>query len=335
MKAMHWILLILVGCLIVGCLWIVDSIQRREPTKLTGSAMGTSWMTIINHRLSLEDRERIKIQMDEELSRLDQIFSTWDLESELSYWNRSQSVQAQPVSPELAEVVALALEIGRASEGFFDPTLLKLVDHWGFGPQSSQGEWVAPSEEEISKAREATGGEGVEFTVNPPQLRKLHPGVQLDLSGIAKGYALEKLADLLEKRGERDFMIELGGEVVGRGERGNVKGWPVGVAHPYAPDTGDPAKKVILLNEAMATSGTYYQQRVFHERTTSHILDPRTGKPPEHNTVSVSVIHEDAAVADAWATALLAAGREEGQALAERNGIVALFLERPQSPPNN
>jgi thiamine biosynthesis lipoprotein len=152
-------------------------------------------------------------------------------------------------------------------------------------------------------------------------LRKTRPDLQINVSAVAEGWALDKLAKHLESIGITKFLLEIGGEVLGRGE------WRVGIQTPGAPP-GEAAQILQLKDQSIATSGVYRQTFTAEGKQRSHILDPRTGRPVEHELASVSVIHSSAALADGFATALLVMGPEKGRELAEKLGLRVVWFER-------
>lgn len=285
--------------------------------------MGTRYTV----KLCLQPREEIDDSLAEEiercLARIDGRMSTYRQESELSRFNRHTGESWFAVSHETATVMAAAMEISHSSQGAFDVTVGPLVDLWSFGP-NPQPEHV-PSEEEIEQARSRVGYRQVEVRVSPPALRKLRDEVRVDLSAIAKGFAVDALADLLSARGVGSFMIEIGGEVRTRGVKPDGTPWRIGIERPVT--WARSLQLVVALRDrALATSGDY---RNYYERDGkrySHEIDPRTGLPVEHALGSVSVIADSCMLADAWATALMVAGPERAQRLAVENHLDALLI---------
>jgi thiamine biosynthesis lipoprotein len=170
------------------------------------------------------------------------------------------------------------------------------------------------------------GYEKLEMRASPPALRKAAAGVAIDLDGIAPGWAVDRLAERLEALGVRDYLVEIGGEVRARGDSPEQRRWRVAVEKPLAGERV--AQAVIELgNNGVSTSGDYRDYREMDGRRISHTIDPRTGLPVAHRLASVTVVHASVAAADAWATALMVLGPEEGMALARREGLAALFVE--------
>ena len=250
--------------------------------------------------------------------------STYIDDSELSKINQSQSLDWIPISPELYEVISSALEISRLTDGAYDITIGSLVNLWGFGP-GDLPEGV-PEDEIINIALKMTGYQQIELQDNPYALKKYFPDIYLDLSGIAKGYAVDRLYFYLEQQNISDFLVDIGGEVKSNGTKTNHQKWRIGIEKPVV-DAREIQRVITLTNEAMATSGDYRNYVVHNGTRYSHTIDPRTGYPVLHSLLSVSVLHESAMIADALATALLVMGPDKGIEFAEINSLPAYFIE--------
>ncbi len=320
--------------------YLGDSAEPAARDRLEGRVMGTSWSLRLARPLAPPRADALRAVVQSSLDAVDRRMSTWRPDSELSRLNAFTGTTAVPLHPELAEVLGLALEIGQASGGAFDPTVGPLVRAWGFGPgATSRG--VAPpaaSPADPSRAdpvrfaalRALVGLDRLELVrtaSGAARLRKRAAGVELDLSAIAKGYAVDRAAVALEAAGVDAFLLEVGGELVARGRRSDGAAWRVGVE---APDPGRRHTQLGLALEgrAMATSGDYRNFWTDAEgRRYGHTLDPRTGRPVPHRLRSVTVLHPRCAVADAWATALMVLGPEAIEAVAAREGLEVHALE--------
>jgi thiamine biosynthesis lipoprotein len=261
-----------------------------------------------------------------ELAEVDVQMSTWRPDSEISRFNAAIDTNPIKASRGLLEVVALSLEIHAASGGAFDVTLAPLLDAWGFGPSGIKPA-SPPTDDQLAPLRARIGADKLHVDLSQGTLIKDQPELALELSAIAPGYAADRIAAALVALGHTHHMVDVGGEfrVTGHGPHGGP--WRLGIERPET--TGGTVHEVVLLvDQALATSGDY---RNYYERDgvrLSHTLDPRTGRPIAHNLASVSVIHRSAALADGWATALNVLGPDAGLALAERQAIPALFLVR-------
>ncbi len=318
---------IFVGALFAVYVWRspVEEPGRRE-VLFAGPALGTTYSVkvVAVGDLSSEQRTSIEAAIRETLAAIDASMSTWREDSELERFNR-HGTEPFLLSPALDEVMAKALEIGSRSGGAFDITVGPLVDAWGFG---SGGRSRTPSTERVAELLERTGSHRLTLDRQSRTLRKNAGRIRCDLSAIAKGYAVDKLAAALTGVGYSDFMVELGGEVVARGRNASGETWRLGIEVP------DPERRAVhavvaLDGMALATSGNYRNFRIEDERVVSHIIDPRTGRPVIHTLASVSVVAETCMEADAWATALSVLGPEEGLEVARREGLAALFIAHP------
>jgi len=250
-------------------------------------------------------------------------------DSELSRFNRSPVTTPVKVSAELACVTRRALELTRDSEGAFDPTMEQLINLWGFGPRKGTGD--VPADEQIAAAQRLCGTRHLRVTADD-ELQKDIPGLQLNLGAIAKGYAADEAARVLRERGYTNLFVSVSGEIVALGVRPDGKPWQVGVERPRysARRNAELSAIVPLLGGALSTSGDSHQFfRDATGRIFSHILDPSTGRPVEHELASVTVVAADAMTADGVATTLFVLGLERGLRWVEdRPGIAALFIVR-------
>lgn len=314
-----WFLLSLI-LLAPGC-WFGDD---TETLRLSGKTMGTTY-NITATGPGLEEAALLA-EVEAALAAVNGKMSNWDPASEVSTFSASEITEPVTVSAEFATVIAAADEVHEKSGGKFDVTLGPLIELWGFGPRKPED--PLPSEQSIASAL-AEVGQGRLLTLDKETgtLAKAAPGVGINLSAIAKGYGIDAVAATLEDAGVTDYMVEIGGDLYAKGENPEGNPWQIGIEKPEAG-----AKSVQLVvpvsNRGLATSGDY-RNYFEHEGTRySHILDPVSGRPVTHSTTSVTVVAEDAMMADAWATALLAAGSTDGMRLAETHGIAAFFIDR-------
>ena len=284
--------------------------------QLAGRAMGTSYRVQADCPGSMPAS-----LLADTLRRIDARMSTYDSDSELAAFNRATVGAEVPVSAELVHVVEAAHRISTATEGAFDATVAPLVSLWGFGAEAAE-EW--PDEAAVAKARALVDYRNLRYQSAPPLLQKLAP-LQLDLSAIAKGHAVDQLAEVLQAAGCRSYLVELGGEIRVAGIAPGGTKWRIGIESP----TAEQALTTLVLSEgALATTGDYRQHRQRDGKRISHIVDPRSGWPVSHRLASVTVVAQTALLADAYATALMVLGAEAGGAFAEDNGLAALFVTR-------
>lgn len=245
--------------------------------------------------------------------------SHWEPASQLSRINAAAPGGWHGIAPEFVSVMTVALDIAARSDGAFDPAMGALVDLWGFGPPGPRGD--SPEDSAIGEARAAVGPGAIELDPLLLRLRRTCPA-RLDLSGIAKGYAVDAVAARLRAMGCTDFLVEIGGELVGAGIQPDGQPWWVDVEAP--PGMALAPLRIALHGIAVATSGDY-------RRTSaqgSHSIDPRTGRPIAHGTASVTVIHAECCHADAWASALTVLEPDAAIALAEREGLAVQLVVR-------
>ena len=306
--------------------------RSAPPTSAThlhtfeGMTMGTTYTvrTVTGRPWNLSERERIGTLIQSTLDEIEAKMSHYDTNSELSRFNRIQGAAPFTVSADPFEVVRLAQEISVLTGGALDITVGPLVNAWGFGP--SEPVQLPPDPGQLARLEARVGYD--QLTLDPVllTLTKKTPGLECDLSAVAKGYGVDRVADVLAEVGVTRFMVEVGGEISAVGLNQQDRPWRIGIERPTA--EGGIETVVPLRNHAMATSGDYRNTREIEGQLVSHTIDPRTGRPVDHQLASVSVISEHCAVADGLATALEVLGPEQGYALAVRQGWAALFLVR-------
>lgn len=266
-------------------------------------------------------------QVQKALKTINQAMSTYISDSEVSRFNRESNTEWFTVSTETAAVVARALEISKETNGAFDITVGPLVNLWKFGKDKSDFE--VPAQSKVNEARASIGYTNLEVRTEPPSIRKLNSDIQIDLSAIAKGYAVDQVAKALEKLGCQSFMVEVGGEVRTAGNKANGKPWRIAIELPSSSNLARDYEKFVKLGDAsMATSGDY---RNFYEvdgKVYSHTIDPTTGTPVTHQLASISIIAEDCMSADAYATAGMVLGPEKGKECFDQLGLSYYMLVR-------
>ncbi|TMV05655.1 FAD:protein FMN transferase [Ruegeria sediminis] len=315
----RWSVLTLV-LLVSGCLFD----KEPEVVRLSGETMGTTYnVTAIGEDL---DEAALGRSVEETLAAVNAKMSNWDEASEVSTFSASDSTAPIPVSAEFATVIAAANEVHAKSGGKFDVTLGPLIELWGFGPRKPED--PVPSDEDIAAALEKVGqSELLSLDQSAGKLAKADGSVGINLSAIAKGYGIDAVAAALTAAGIENYMVEIGGDLVTRGKNDKGEAWRIGIEKPE-PGSQTVQLVVQVSDLGMATSGDY---RNFFEQDGvrySHIIDPTTGRPITHRTTSVTVLADTAMMADAWATAMLALGQEEGLKVAEANDIAVFFIAR-------
>lgn len=321
MSGSRFIAFALIMLLIAAC----PRQPAHEVVALQGFTMGTSYsIQVVDMPASIEP-QRLQVEIDAELELVNNLMSTYREGSELSRFNRSRSKDWFAVSPALVSLVQTALRTSDLSGGAFDATVGPLVNLWGFGPGGESSS--VPKDAQIAEARARVGHDKLSVRADPPSLRKSEPELYLDLSAIAKGYGVDRIAGLLDRAGVADYLVEIGGELRGRGHNGSGQPWRIAIERPDR-NKREVHKVVELRGGAMATSGDYRNFFELDGKLYSHSIDPRTGRPVSHNLASVTVLAPTAARADALATAFLVLGPKEGPDLAESLGAAALFILR-------
>ncbi|MFK7778305.1 MAG: FAD:protein FMN transferase [Gimesia sp.] len=293
-----------------------------------GPTMGTHYhITICDAPSEKVDVALLKKEVDRLLQSINQQMSTYIKDSELSRFNQNQSDDWFEVSPELLKVVESGIEISKESAGAFDMTVGPLVNLWHFGPDP--GEKTIPDNSQIEAARKNVGYQHIELRDDQPALKKLIPDVYLDLSAIAKGYAVDAVGLYLESQSIENYLVEIGGEMRARGHNQKRLPWSVGIEKPVS-ETRVVQKIVSLENLAMATSGNYRNFFEVDGKTYSHTIDPRTGRPVKHALASVTVVGENCMICDALATCLMVLGPEEGYNWAKEKNFAAYFIVKTE-----
>lgn len=288
-------------------------------TKLSGGTMGTFYEVTIAGDLSETEQQELQTDIEETLAEVNRQMSTYDPESEISHFNRSESTDWFDVSPGFAQVAKEALAIAEATNGLFDPTVGPLIDLWRFGPEKDITD--LPTAEEIAAAREHVGFDKLEVRLDPPAIRKSDPKTKLDLSAIAKGYGVDEVSWTIQRLRHENFLVNIGGEILAHGFRKTGEPWRLAIEKPVA-DSREIQSLVPLSDQAMATSGDYRNFYELDGKRISHTINPTTGQPVTHLLHSVSVIAEDCMTADGMATALLVMGPEAAWAFAEKHELL-------------
>lgn len=291
--------------------------------RFEGQTMGTTFAVRVDDPLPEERRESVAALIRATLDDVDAHMSTYRPDSEVSRLNAHGSEAPFPLSAETFAVLQAAITIAEASGGAFDPTVGALVNAWGFGPSGNPA--AEPSVAELTMLAEHTGYQHLELVAEGPAVIKRDPLLQIDLSAIAKGYAVDRVVAALRQAGHENVMVEVGGEVRTHGRTAAGEPWRIGIERPDA-NAEDLQRLVPMVDLAMASSGNYRNFYVLGGRVVGHTIDPRTARPVDHEGASVSVIGEECMWADGWATALMVMGPEEGLRWAEEHGLAALYV---------
>lgn len=306
-------------------LWLLTGCGSSvsEQLSLHGQTMGTTWNVLVVSPENI-DAESLQLAINKRLQEINQLMSTFISDSEISQFNQQQTTQWVAVSSDLVKVVSMATAISEKTQGGFDITVGPLVNLWGFGTTDNAIDKI-PKAALLKNTQKRIGYENLLYRTTPPALKKIVPELYVDLSSIAKGFAVDELASLLKQQGANDFLIEIGGEMFAQGLSSRNDNWTIGIEKPVSGQR-NVQQIVSLVDGAMATSGDYRNYFKLQGKRYSHILDARTGYPVTHQLASVSVFHQSAAQADAWATALMIMGEAEGFKLAQEFELAAYFI---------
>jgi thiamine biosynthesis lipoprotein len=302
--------------------------DAATPSPFQGETMGTTYTVQVSEMMSESERLVVARAIEETLESVNHKMSNYREDSELSRLNRAAAGEAITVSPETFDVLFEAQRISELTQGAFDVTVAPLVSLWGFGPGAGASE--PPSQESIDRAKSRVGYRNLVVDDDARTITKKAEGLECDLSAIAKGYAVDRVAERLKEQGIQNFMVEVGGEVRTLGKNAKGQAWQIGVEKPV-PGTRALERIVPLSGLAMATSGDYRNFYEVEGKLYSHLIDPRLGRPVEHHLASVSVIDETCMRADALASGLLVLGPEEGFDLAVQQDLTVLFLIRSET----
>lgn len=278
-----------------------------------GETMGTTWSARI-----VDPPADIASRVQTELDRVVAEMSHWEPESALSRFNRSEPGRWQPLPAGFATVLAAAREVAEKSGGAFDPAMGALIDLWGFGPPGPRA--GIPADSDIAAA--ICGLAHIEQ--DGRRARRTAPAT-LDLSGIAKGHGVDRVAEMLRSMGLADFLVEIGGELRGEGIKPDGQPWWVDLEP--VPGSALPPIRAALHGLSVATSGDYRRSFSHAGRDYAHTLDPRTRRPVANGVASVTVLHPCCMLADAWATGLGVLG-SDALDLAAREGLAVHMVVR-------
>ena len=299
----------------------------RSPAELNlvGPTMGTTYTVKIASPPAHIQAHEVRAVIDRELARIDESMSGYRPDSEISRFNASRSTGWFEVSADLAFVVQAALDVSEASDGAFDVTVTPLVQAWGFGAANTAPADL-PNEATLRRLLEQTGYRKLHARQRPAALRKDQPELTIDLNGIAPGFAVDRIAAGFAALGLQSYMIDIGGEIRVRGRNAAGEKWRIAIEEPLDAEDRTPFAILELDELAVATSGEYRHYYARDGKRYSHTIDPRSGRPIEHDLASVTVVHRETMYADAWGTAFNVLGVEAGYGLAETLGMSVMFV---------
>jgi len=299
-----------------------DSAQARL-TEFTGDTQGTTYHIKVVDLPAGLTAETARSAIEAELDDITRHLSTYEPDSELSLFNQSRDTGWLPASANLVRVLAEAQQVSELSHGAYDVTVGPLVNLWGFGPEDT-GDRI-PTPQEIAAAKARVGYAHLGIRPSPPAIRKDIPDLYVDLNSIAQGYTVDRVAERLESLGIANYLVEIGGELRGKGLNQLGGHWRIGIERP-TPGERSVYTIIKIADVGVSTSGDYRDYFERDGRRYSHTIDPQTGRPVSHRLASVTVVSENTMRADALCTALMVLGPDDGYHLAEQAGLAAYFI---------
>lgn len=303
--------------------------SHKEVLHITGNTMGTTYsITIIDYGITAK-ADALKRGIDSVLVEINRQMSTYVPMSEISQLNRSRSEDWFSVSPEFFQVLLQAQQLSQESGGLFDITVLPLINLWGFHYYEKDSDWQPPRQSEIDSVLGQIGFHNIIISEN--RVRKQMPDLQLDVNAIAKGYGVDAVANFLQIRAFKDYLVEIGGEIRCLGMNQYNSPWSIGIDQPVLNSmAGTSFHNVVSLTDAgMATSGDYRNYVIYNDRFYSHVINPLTGYPTQSKVSSATVIAPTCMLADGLATTLLVMDKEEGiRFINSMENVEALIIVR-------
>ncbi|QSX29136.1 FAD:protein FMN transferase [Shewanella cyperi] len=309
---------------LVGLAFFISACAKEpELISLAGNTMGTTYHIKLVPNAKVPKADKLQAEIDTALELVNDQMSTYRPKSELSQFNQLPLEQSIEVSADTIKVVREGMRLYQVTGGALDITLGPLVNLWGFGPDKRPTHVPTPAEIEAAKAR--TGID--QLSIEGNRLSKHNAMLYVDLSSIAKGFGVDKIAHVLDGYGVSGYLVEIGGELSVKGTKADGSAWRVAVEKPTS--EGRAISQVIAPGTmAMATSGDYRNYYEEEGQRFTHLIDPRSGYPIKHKLASVTVMHKDCMTADGFATAMMVLGTEASLELAKREQLAIMLIEK-------
>jgi len=300
--------------------------KTPELSKIEGFAQGTTYH--LSFELPADSHTElltIEQAVNDEFARIDKALSNYRDDSHIEQFNAQKTTEVVEADAELIALIEEARKVHRASNGCYDLTIKPVFDLWGF----KKDVFSPPSDADLAQTMAIIGLDNLE-TVDATHLRKQIPLLRIDISSIGQGYSVGQIVKILEQFGVQNYLVEIGGELQTKGKKPDGEAWRIALEKPLPNERK--LHKIVSFDSgarmSLMASGTYRHYFDSNGKRYSHILDARIGKPIEHSTVSVAVLHPNPIIADAWSTALLCLGSSEGVKVANTNNIAALFIDQ-------
>lgn len=300
--------------LMVGTFFII----RRQATTPYIKNQGMVFGTFYN--ITYQSDTDLQKEIEEELAKVDQSLSPFNEKSIITAVNNNEDVE---VNDMFKEVFTTAMQVSRETDGDFDITVSPLVNLWGFGFKHD----LTPDSAKVDSLRAFVGYEKVKLEGN--KVKKEDPRIMLDCSSIAKGYGVDAVGKLLERKGVRNFMVEIGGEVVTKGISAKKEAWRIGISKPIEDSlavSGELQDIITMNDEGMATSGNYRNFYYKDGKRFAHTIDPHTGYPVQHSLLSATVISSSCTISDAYATSFMVMGYEKALEFLKSHENLSVFF---------
>ena len=325
-KAQLWLGFFVLIVLFSGCK------KQNQTIIINGNTMGTTYsIKIVDYSPQDININNVKTKIDSVLQVVNQQMSTYIPDSEISRFNRLNNMEWFPISANFYDVIVVAQEISRLTNGAFDITVGPIIELWGFSGEIYQNNWRPPSDHEIEETIKSIGFNNIIIRKN--SIKKINTDTKIDLNAIAKGFGVDVVFELLRDLGFTDILVEIGGEVRCSGYNSEGEYWKIGVDKPKLDIIpGAELQAIISLdNQALATSGDYRNYFECEGELYSHMIDPTTGYPTINNVASASVTAPNCMIADALATALMVMGEDGIELINTIDGVEAMIIIRTDS----
>ncbi len=310
----------------IGLLAACNDPDTRPQIDIEGKTMGTFYSVKVSGDVAV-NKQQLQQQIDAVLERANDDISTYRNDSVLSRFNQTQSTEPQPIPRGMADIILMALRIGRDTQGAMNITVGPLVNLWGFGPDKRVVK--VPSQQQIEAAQKNIGLQHLKLLSDSrgEWLQKDLPGMYVDLSTLGEGYGVDQLVQLMARNGITHYLVSVGGAVSSRGVNGQGKPWRVAIQKPTDRENAVQAL-VDLQGYGISTAGSYRNYFEQDGQRYSHVIDPTTGRPITHRLVSATVIAPTALEADGWDTGLMVLGTEKALKLAEEKGLAVYLISK-------
>lgn len=314
-----WIasIVVLLGFILIR-LFSCDSETKEIPYH---ECVGEKFSTF--YSIAYKSNDNLDASIAELLERCDLSLSPFNKQSALTAINNNDTTAR--ADKMLSDVITLSQKVYSTTMGAFDPTISPLINAWGFGFKTE----TFPTDSQVKELKELVGMNKITLTPEG-QVIKANQDITLNFSAIAKGYIVDMVAQYLDSKGVTDYLVNIGGEISCKGENNRGESWRIGVDKPEESNLGGDIHTILQLSgKALATSGNYRKFKVEDNQKVWHIIDPRTGYPTESRVLSATVIADDCATADAYATALMVLGVEEGMPIIDADTTLEAMMICP------